>query len=231
MRPDPSLPLPALGQNPDEYAAWLREKASAPNIASINELQKHVLAGTHQPLLQDNLVRFVVTAFYGWDVCEAWLQACSRCWGIPFKELLDKALPLRREFCIQQLRLKRQVCLSEMRTGFFEEGSEAYDRLRTDYEAAGFQLAGLGVFDLEPAVKPAAKGKSQLMDEAREKGVTIKDILTHYGVKTRGSKAVCPFHDDHDPSLSFNAEVWKCWGCGAKGNVLTLIDALEAQYG
>jgi hypothetical protein len=35
------------------------------------------------------------------------------------------------------------------------------------------------------------------------------------------AKALCPFHDDHDPSLSINIKTgyWKCWVCGAKGDL------------
>jgi DNA primase len=34
-------------------------------------------------------------------------------------------------------------------------------------------------------------------------------------------QAVCPFHEDHDPSLSVNFKtgLYKCFGCGAQGDV------------
>ena len=35
-------------------------------------------------------------------------------------------------------------------------------------------------------------------------------------------KALCPFHDDHNPSLELNPErqSFKCWSCGAGGTFL-----------
>jgi len=35
------------------------------------------------------------------------------------------------------------------------------------------------------------------------------------------AKALCPFHDDHDPSLSVNVKTgrWKCWACRAEGDL------------
>lgn len=43
--------------------------------------------------------------------------------------------------------------------------------------------------------------------------------------KSRGDEvmALCPFHDDREPSLSINLEtgLWNCFGCGAKGDALS----------
>ncbi len=38
-------------------------------------------------------------------------------------------------------------------------------------------------------------------------------------------KAVCPFHDDHDPSLSISPDkqIFKCFVCGESGNVFTFV--------
>lgn len=38
-------------------------------------------------------------------------------------------------------------------------------------------------------------------------------------------KCICPFHDDHNPSLDFNMEkgVYYCHACGAKGNLSTFL--------
>jgi len=70
------------------------------------------------------------------------------------------------------------------------------------------------------------KGKArQLID----KKIKISQVLKHYGLKPKGKKVVCPFHDDKDPSLSFSDEknVWKCWGCEAKGDIIELVRRLE----
>lgn len=43
--------------------------------------------------------------------------------------------------------------------------------------------------------------------------------------------ALCPFHDDRNPSLSINVEtgLWLCFGCGEKGNAVQL--GLEERVG
>ena len=42
-------------------------------------------------------------------------------------------------------------------------------------------------------------------------------------------KALCPFHDDHNPSLELNAErqSYKCWSCGAGGDVFDFVKDYE----
>ena len=42
-------------------------------------------------------------------------------------------------------------------------------------------------------------------------------------------KALCPFHDDHNPSLELNPErqSFKCWSCGAGGDVFDFVKDYE----
>ena len=42
-------------------------------------------------------------------------------------------------------------------------------------------------------------------------------------------KALCPFHDDHNPSLELNPErqSFKCWSCGAGGDVFDFVKSYE----
>ncbi len=42
-------------------------------------------------------------------------------------------------------------------------------------------------------------------------------------------KALCPFHDDHNPSLELNPErqSFKCWSCGAGGDVFDFVKNYE----
>jgi len=52
----------------------------------------------------------------------------------------------------------------------------------------------------------------------------ITEIADNFGIKPLGRKLrVCPFHADKDPSLSLSNEkgVFNCFGCGAKGNIIT----------
>ncbi len=45
----------------------------------------------------------------------------------------------------------------------------------------------------------------------------------------RQFKAVCPFHDDHSPSMSINTDkqIYKCFVCGNGGNVFTFVKNYE----
>ena len=56
----------------------------------------------------------------------------------------------------------------------------------------------------------------------------IVDVIGHYiplFKKGKGYTAVCPFHDDHDPSLliSEDKQIYKCFVCGNGGNVFTFV--------
>jgi len=50
----------------------------------------------------------------------------------------------------------------------------------------------------------------------------------------KAGKCTCPFHNDTAPSLSFNDEknVFNCFGCSAKGSLITFIRMMEeTPYG
>ena len=65
--------------------------------------------------------------------------------------------------------------------------------------------------------------------------VSAKDAARHYGLRIdRSGRALCPFHDDHRPSMSFHKGRFQCWSCGASGNAIDMtmkllgVDALSA---
>jgi len=56
----------------------------------------------------------------------------------------------------------------------------------------------------------------------------IVDVIGHYIPlikKGKSFNAVCPFHDDHDPSLSISEDkqIYKCFVCNNGGNVFTFV--------
>lgn len=60
----------------------------------------------------------------------------------------------------------------------------------------------------------------------------IVDIVASYIPLTQRGRnyiCVCPFHDDHSPSMSVSAEkqIYKCFACGATGNVFTFVAEYE----
>lgn len=67
--------------------------------------------------------------------------------------------------------------------------------------------------------------------DIREK-VNIVDVISNYiPLEKAGSnfKGICPFHDDHDPSMSVNVDkqIFKCFVCGEGGNVFNFIQKYE----
>ena len=60
------------------------------------------------------------------------------------------------------------------------------------------------------------------------KSVNIVDIISEYiPLEQRGRNyfAICPFHDDHNPSMSISPEkqIYTCFVCGAHGNVFNFL--------
>lgn len=60
----------------------------------------------------------------------------------------------------------------------------------------------------------------------------IVDIIASYIPLTQKGKnyfGVCPFHDDHSPSMSVSSskQIFKCFSCGAVGNVFTFVKDIE----
>ena len=60
----------------------------------------------------------------------------------------------------------------------------------------------------------------------------IVDVIGEYLPLTRKGKnyfAVCPFHNDHSPSMSISQEkqIFRCFVCGATGNVITFVKDFE----
>lgn len=57
--------------------------------------------------------------------------------------------------------------------------------------------------------------------------VDIKKVSEYYGVHTnRQGMTICPFHDDHNPSLKLNESYYYCFGCGATGDVIDFVARL-----
>ena len=54
-----------------------------------------------------------------------------------------------------------------------------------------------------------------------KQSITTRQAAENFGipVNSRGM-AVCPFHDDHNPSMKVD-ETFYCFGCGATGDVIT----------
>ena len=72
---------------------------------------------------------------------------------------------------------------------------------------------------------------NEIINEIRNK-TDIVDIVSRYINLTKTGKnyiGVCPFHDDHSPSMSVSPEkqIFTCFSCGASGNVFTFVSDFE----
>ena len=72
---------------------------------------------------------------------------------------------------------------------------------------------------------------NEIINEIRNK-TDIVDVVSKYINLTKTGKnyiGVCPFHDDHSPSMSVSPEkqIFTCFSCGATGNVFTFVSDYE----
>ena len=69
------------------------------------------------------------------------------------------------------------------------------------------------------------------INEIRNRADIVSVISRYIPVQKSGKsfRAVCPFHNDHDPSLNISPEkqIYKCFVCGEGGNVFTFVQNYE----
>ena len=63
------------------------------------------------------------------------------------------------------------------------------------------------------------------MIKNRFPSVEIEALAERLGMHVVRHRALCPFHDDHRPSMSFSQSrgTWRCWSCGAHGDAADLV--------
>ena len=52
----------------------------------------------------------------------------------------------------------------------------------------------------------------------------IEGVAERLGLRVVRHKSLCPFHDDHHPSLTFKKNKYRCWSCGASGDAISLVE-------
>ena len=72
---------------------------------------------------------------------------------------------------------------------------------------------------------------NDMINEIRNK-IDIVEVISSYVALTQRGKnyfGICPFHDDHSPSMSVSKEkqIYTCFSCGATGNVFTFVENIE----
>lgn len=72
---------------------------------------------------------------------------------------------------------------------------------------------------------------SDEINNIRQAANIVNIVGSYIPLTQRGRNfvCVCPFHDDHSPSMSVSEEkqIYKCFACGATGNVFTFVAEYE----
>ena len=70
-----------------------------------------------------------------------------------------------------------------------------------------------------------------IVNQVQQANDIVDVISEHVSLKKKGREMVglCPFHDDHRPSMNVNAakQIFKCFACGAGGGVFTFVQMRE----
>lgn len=75
--------------------------------------------------------------------------------------------------------------------------------------------------------------KKRIDTERIKKANPIPEVLARYGIELvgrgRNRKALCPFHDDRNPSMSVSLDkgLWYCHACDLGGDVITFVQEIE----
>ena len=68
---------------------------------------------------------------------------------------------------------------------------------------------------------------NEKINEIRQQSDIVDVVSRHINVVKKGRNyfAICPFHNDSNPSMmvSPDKQIYKCFSCGASGNVFTFI--------
>ena len=76
-------------------------------------------------------------------------------------------------------------------------------------------------------ISKMARYSDELIDEIRNRNDIVDVISSYLPLSGKGKNyfGVCPFHDDHNPSMSISPEkqIYTCFVCGAHGNVFNFI--------
>ncbi|MEE9138256.1 MAG: CHC2 zinc finger domain-containing protein, partial [candidate division NC10 bacterium] len=57
--------------------------------------------------------------------------------------------------------------------------------------------------------------------------LSAEQALDHFLPSAKHRRYLCPFHDDHSPSLSAHSGGIRCWSCGWKGDLFRFIQDYE----
>ena len=63
----------------------------------------------------------------------------------------------------------------------------------------------------------------QKYDIEKLRSLPCEGVAQRLGLTVKRHKALCPFHNDHTPSLTFKGHKFRCWSCGENGDSISLV--------
>ena len=60
-------------------------------------------------------------------------------------------------------------------------------------------------------------------DIEKLRSLPCEGVAKRLGLTIKQHKALCPFHSDHTPSMTFKKGKYKCWSCGERGDTISLV--------
>ena len=64
----------------------------------------------------------------------------------------------------------------------------------------------------------------QRYDLERLRSLSCESVAQRLGLTVKRHKALCLFHNDHTPSMTFKKNKFKCWSCGESGDAISLVE-------
>ena len=64
----------------------------------------------------------------------------------------------------------------------------------------------------------------QKYDIEKLRSLPCEGVAQRLGFTIKRHKTLCPFHNDHTPSLTFKKNKFKCWSCGESGDSISLVE-------
>ena len=62
------------------------------------------------------------------------------------------------------------------------------------------------------------------IDIEKLRSLNCESVAMRLGFVVKQHKALCCFHEDHTPSLTFKKNKYKCWSCGESGDTISLVE-------
>lgn len=57
--------------------------------------------------------------------------------------------------------------------------------------------------------------------------VSMRDVLSRYGVQVRGNMCCCPIHGERHPSMKVFKDGYKCFACNSNGDIFKFVQEME----